>query len=63
MTWVRSYELMCDGPGENGTGCTRWSDPQLDRDESIEWAKKCGWLILTRKHYCPKCKRLRKKQT
>jgi hypothetical protein len=61
MAWVLSYELKCDGPGENGKGCAKWSDAQLDRREAVEWARKCGWLVLARKHYCPKCRQLKEK--
>lgn len=59
MAWVPSYELKCDGPGKDGKGCTKWSDPQLSRDECVEWAKECGWLVLSRKHYCPNCRQIR----
>lgn len=61
MVWVLSFELWCDGPGEDGKGCGRASDAELDRKGAVEWAKQCGWLILTRKHYCPKCRRLKEK--
>jgi hypothetical protein len=51
-----SYQLKCDGPGEDGKGCTEYSDLSLSREECVAWAEKCGWAILTKKHYCVACR-------
>ena len=56
MSWSLSYQLKCDGQGKDEKECVNWSDASLSREECVEWAKKCGWLVGTRKHYCPKCR-------
>ena len=47
------YFVFCDG--DDGE-CPEQCDPQLDEDEAVEWAIRCGWLVTDDDHhYCPKC--------
>lgn len=61
MNWSAEYWLNCDAATLNGNspeGCFMQCGPALSKDECLKGAKAEGWLIQSRKAFCPHCKHL-----
>lgn len=62
MSFVMNFYVYCDyrtKDNQNHPECHHAADPPgLSREEALDVAREDGWLILSRKHYCPSCRKL-----
>lgn len=61
MRWTVCYNLRCDyltADGQPHNDCEDSTEAHFSKREVLNWARESGWLVLTRKAYCPNCRRL-----
>lgn len=55
MSFLRYYRLWCDSPVTR-PGCHIATDYARTKAEVAREAQAMGWLIYSRRHYCPHCR-------
>lgn len=59
MSFTTEWQVRCDfdtNRKDYRGECHVSSDPGLSKQEALERAREAGWLLRSRKHYCPNCR-------